>query len=96
MILHTLNASPASSAFHDCIQVATGGDAVILLGDGVYAALQGTTGCTVLTATGAEIFLLYPDAQLAGIVNPAAGITAIDIVGFVMLTERFARQMAWY
>jgi len=96
VILHTLNASPASAAFHDCIQVATAGDAVILLGDGVYAAIKGTTACTELTATGAELYLLSPDARLAGVINPAAGINCIEMDGFVTLTERFSRQMAWY
>ncbi len=96
MILHTLNASPASPAFCYCARVVTAGDAVILIGDGVYAALQGTRGAAELLATGAELYLLLPDAQAAGVVYPVAGITSIDMFGFVTLTERFPRQMAWY
>lgn len=96
MILHTLNASPASAAFRDCTSVVGTRDAIILLGDGVYAALQGTRGCAELQATGSELYVLLPDAQLAGIIHPAVGFIAIDMVGFVALTERYPRQQAWY
>ena len=34
MLLHTLNASPASSAFADCLRLLRNGDAVLLGGDG--------------------------------------------------------------
>lgn len=96
MILHTLNASPSSAAFRDCTSIVSTHDAVILMGDGVYAALQGTKGCAELQATGGELYLLHPDAQVAGIVHPAEGFIIIDMVGFVLLTERFSRQQAWY
>jgi len=96
VILHTLNASPASSAFFDCTRVVDAGDAVILMGDGVYAALQGTRACAELQATGVELYVLFPDAQVAGVNHPSAGIISIDMVGFVALTERFPRQQAWY
>jgi tRNA 2-thiouridine synthesizing protein B len=96
VILHTLNASPASAVFSDCVRVVAAGDAVILLGDGVYVAMHGTRGIAELLATEAELYLLSPDAQAAGVINPAEGITSIDMFGFVTLTERFPRHMAWY
>ncbi len=96
MILHTLNASPASPAFYDCAKVVLAGDAVVLMGDGVYAALPGSKGCAELQATGVELYLLIPDAQVAGVIHPAAGFITIDMSGLVGLTERFPRQHAWY
>lgn len=96
MILHTLNASPSSSAFNDCVKVARAGDALVLMGDGVYAALQGTMGCEQLQSMGIELYVLGPDALAAGVVMPANGINIIDMDGFVTLTERFPRQHAWY
>jgi tRNA 2-thiouridine synthesizing protein B len=96
VILHTLNASPASSAFFDCIRVVDVSDAIVLMGDGVYAALQGTKGYAELRATGVELYLLFPDAQVAGVIHPAVGIISIDMADFVALTERFRRQLAWY
>ncbi len=96
MVLHTFNASPTSSAFGDCLRLLTREDALVLMGDGVYAALADTAALRSLRASGAELFVLRDDALAAGIVAPPEGVQAIDMDGFVALTERFARQLAWY
>lgn len=96
MVLHTLSASPASAAFADCARLLTGGDALVLMGDGVYAALAGTAPLEALRKSGAEIYLLAADAAAAGIQHAPPGVDAIDMDGFVALSERFARQLAWY
>ena len=96
MILHTLNASPSSAAFHDCLKVAHTGDAVVLMGDGVYAALEGTLACIDMQTKNVELFILGADALLAGVTEPAPGIQTIDMDGLVALTERYPRQQAWY
>ncbi len=72
------------------------GDAVVLIGDGVYAALEGTQACGELQAKKVELFMLSADALLAGVTNPAEHIDCIDMDGLVALTERFPRQLAWY
>ena len=54
MILHTLNASPSSSAFTDCLKTIAEGDAVVLMGDGVYAAIEHTDASKVLEDTDAR------------------------------------------
>ena len=96
MILHTLNASPGNTAFRDCLRVIAAGDALLLMGDGVYAAIADTDASTALQASGAEIYVLGPDATAAGVKNLIAEATRVDIDGFVALTERFPRQQAWY
>jgi tRNA 2-thiouridine synthesizing protein B len=96
MVLHTLNASPASAAFADCVKVLQTSDAVVLMGEGAYAALEGTAACKALQATGAEIFLLAADAKLAGVATSEPPIRCIDMNEMVILTERFPRQLAWY
>jgi tRNA 2-thiouridine synthesizing protein B len=96
VILHTLNASPSSPAFNDCLRVIHADDAVVLIGDGVYAALAGTKAWGELQARGAEIFLLNSDALAAGVNEPAIGANFIDMDGFVALTEKYPRQHAWY
>ena len=96
MILHTLNASPSSAAFDDCVGVIRSGDAVVLMGDGVYVALAGTNAWCEMQARGAEVYLLNCDALAAGITEFAGGATFIDMDGFVALTERYPRQQAWY
>jgi tRNA 2-thiouridine synthesizing protein B len=96
VILHTLNASPASAAFSECLALLEPGDAVLLLGDGVYAALAGTASCTALEATGAEIFVLESDARAAGLLGRLQNADVLDMDGFVALSERLERQMSWY
>lgn len=100
MILHTLNASPATAAFADCLQLLQTGDALLLLGDGVYAALPGTAALDTLLAlqseTAAELYILAEDARAAGIGAVDAAIQTVDTDGFVALTERFPLQQAWY
>jgi tRNA 2-thiouridine synthesizing protein B len=96
VILHTLNASPSSPAFDDCLRVAQSGDALVLLGDGVYAALEGTEALRTIQASGTELYLLHQDAAAAGIIGAATGVTSITMDELVALTERFPRQQAWY
>ena len=72
------------------------GDVLLLLGDGVYAALAGTGARTQLDACGARLCLLREDAAAAGILARVAGAEVIDIDGFVALSEQFPRQLAWY
>jgi tRNA 2-thiouridine synthesizing protein B len=96
VILHTLNASPATSTFSDCLRVIATGDALLLMGDGVYAAIANTAPSALLQASGAEFYVLGPDATAAGVNNLVEGATLVDMDGFVPLTERFPRQQAWY
>jgi tRNA 2-thiouridine synthesizing protein B len=97
MILHTVNIGPGGASFDDCLRTASHNDAILLMGDGVYAALEGTATCTRLRETGAEVFILEPDARAAGILKRLYKEARLeDIDGFVLLTERFPRQLAWY
>ncbi len=96
MVLHTLNASPASAAFIDCLRLLGNGDELLLMGDGVYAALADTESCEALVDRGAPVYLLDSDVDAAGIGKSLGTGTVIDMAGFVELTERFERQLAWY
>ena len=96
MILHTLNASPGSAAFSDCLRIITAGDALLLMGDGVYAVIANSDAATALQASGAELYVLAADAKAAAVNNFVEGVTRVDMGGFVALSERFPRQQAWY
>ena len=69
VILHTLNAGPGSDPFRQCLRIATGEDAILLTGDGVYAALERTEALSALIGSGAKLFVLAPDASAAGVVD---------------------------
>jgi sulfur relay protein TusB/DsrH len=96
MVLHTLNASPSSTAFADCLRLVAPGDTLMLLGDAVYGAVTGSPDRQMLDSSGAEICVLREDAAIAGVTNRLAGATLLDMDGFVELTERISRQLAWY
>lgn len=95
MILHTLNATPSSSAFTECVRLACADDAILLLGNGVYAALHEGEASALLRDCGASLYVLQEDAAAAGVAKSNA-FAFIDMAGFVGLTERFTKQMAWY
>ncbi|MDZ7781735.1 MAG: sulfurtransferase complex subunit TusB [Halioglobus sp.] len=96
MILHTLNAAPSEPAFADCLRALQPRDTLLLLGDGVYALLPGSAGRQALLARQLELYILESDARAAGL-DPADGAAqAVDMDGFVALTERLPTQMAWY
>lgn len=88
--LHTLSALPGSEAYKDCLRFLVAGDALLLLGDGVHA-------IGAAASLGAiECYLLTQDAAARGVNESPDGIAQLDMAGFVALTERFPRQVAWY
>lgn len=96
MILHTINASPSSNAFRECLRLVQKEDAVLLMGDAVYAAIQDTRVCQDLFVSGAEILVLEADAVATGVITVISDVQLIGMPGFVELTERFPLQQAWY
>ncbi|MCR9104721.1 MAG: sulfurtransferase complex subunit TusB [Gammaproteobacteria bacterium] len=96
MILHTLGALPDSAAFNDCMRLCRQSDALLLLGDGVYAACPNTQALYQLSALGIELYALTEDLAAAGIHCEGTTVQPVDMDGFVELTERYSRQMAWY
>ncbi|MFV0277631.1 MAG: sulfurtransferase complex subunit TusB [Parahaliea sp.] len=97
MVLHTLNTAPDHPAFSHCLRLLAGGDALLLHGDGVYAAITGAPALEALCQAGAELHVLAPDARAAGVLERLdPRVQAVDYAGFVALSERFSRQQAWY
>jgi tRNA 2-thiouridine synthesizing protein B len=96
MVLHTINTAPANSAFTDCLRLAGPEDAILLVGDGVYAALAHTEASSRLLESEAEVYVLASDALAAGVSSRIDSHFSLrDFDGFVSLTERFPLQMAW-
>jgi len=97
MILHSVCAAPDSSAFEDCCRLLRKGDAILLMGDGVYSALGGTVACDRLLRSGASLYLLESDGAAAGILERThREITVVNFDEFAALTEQFPKYLAWY
>lgn len=97
MILHTIQASPGSAAFADCLRVLAPNDTVLLLGDGVYAAITGSEALASLRDCQVAVHVLTQDVAAAGIGELLADdVAQAGYADFVALTEVCARQLAWY
>ena len=96
-MLHTVNKSPHSqSALADCLRVRGEHDAILLIEDGVYAALAGNAWLAPLRAAG-TVYALAPDVAARGLEQRVAeGIQVVDYAGFVQLCCEHATVQSWY
>ncbi len=97
MLLHCLSAGPDSLTFRDCLRMRGDDDALLLMGDAVYAALAGSESLNTLNVASGLVFVLMPDAQARGVDSRLSdGIAAIGMAEFVALSERYSAQQAWF
>ena len=99
MSLHILCASPfAGSCLEECARVIAADDALLLSGDGVYAALgEAARTLHALHAAGVTIFALAEDCTARGIDTRLPGcITTVDYGGFVDLAVAHPRTVSWF
>lgn len=89
-MLHFVSASPyQSSALEECRAIAQTGDVVVLLADGVYAALTAETDFA-----GLRVFALKDHTAARGIAMPK-WITCIDYDQLVLLTCEHHPSQTW-
>ncbi|MEY6430998.1 sulfurtransferase complex subunit TusB [Thioalkalicoccus limnaeus] len=99
-ILHTVNKSPFErNALDSCLKFASDGAAVLLIEDGVYAALR-DTAVTERVASALErvsLFVLGPDLKARGFAEERliAGVKVVDYDGFVDLAAEHDKVQAW-
>ncbi len=99
-ILHTVNKSPfEKTTLQSCLDHALPGDAVILIEDGVYAALPRTAASNRIAARMNEVsfYALGPDLSARGVANGslADGVKVVDYDGFVDLVTEHEIAQAW-
>jgi tRNA 2-thiouridine synthesizing protein B len=99
-ILHTVNKSPFERPSLDsCLKFAQPGADVLLLEDGVYAALRDSSVAPrVMEALGrVKIYALGPDLKARGIAEGRLipGVGVIDYAAFVDLAVANAKVHAW-
>tara|TARA_E500000178_G_scaffold255506_1_gene252029 strand:- start:337 stop:645 length:309 start_codon:yes stop_codon:yes gene_type:complete len=99
-MLHTVNKSPFErNALESCIRLAKAGSSVLLMEDGVIAAMQGTKYSQSMTEAMANIsfYVLGPDLKARGLSegNVVEGVKVVDYNGFVDLTVEHDSVQSW-
>ncbi len=96
--LHTVNKSPfQTNTLQSCLSHVKDGDTVLLIEDGVYGAMSGTSVSDAVKATGAKVCVLGPDFAARGIDagRTIEGVETVDYEGFVDLAAASDRVQAW-
>ena len=97
-MLHTINKSPYShQCLAECLRVCSADDIILLLEDGVYAALATGEWLQALLGKAAAVYALQPDITARGLNDRiASAIKTVDYAGFVQLCAEQPNMMAWY
>jgi len=98
--LYTVNKSPfETNSLASCLKFSTAGGSILLLEDGVYAAIKGTAvEADVEAALGdKKVYALVHDVKARGFDEDRVieGIELIDYAGFVDLAESNDKVQAW-
>ena len=106
MLLHTVNKSAFdNSALGDCLRVASANDAVLLIENGVYAALNSSQNhlphidsIKQLSANGTRFYVLQADCDARGLDSSAllSAFKIVDDAGFVALAAQASTLQSWY
>jgi tRNA 2-thiouridine synthesizing protein B len=97
--LHTVNKSPFHrDSLASCLRFVQPQDAILLIEDGIYAAIAGTAVSHLLEELqNVPVFVLAPDLQARGILSTRLipGIREVDYGGFVDLVAEYRLTQAW-
>jgi tRNA 2-thiouridine synthesizing protein B len=98
-MLHTVNKSPFErNTLKSCLAYAKPGSAVLLIEDGVYAALADTAASDMVKQAMAQVsvYALGPDLEARGVATRVIdGVKVIDYAGFVDLVVEHPNTQAW-
>jgi len=98
-MLHTVNKSPfEKNSLTTCLAHAKSGSAVLLIEDGVYAAMKGSSVADQVAKamSNVSIYALGPDLKARGIADKVMdGIKVVDYAGFVDLACEQDKVQAW-
>jgi tRNA 2-thiouridine synthesizing protein B len=98
-MLHTVNKSPFErNSFESCLSHMKAGHALLLIEDGVYAAIKGTKMQTKLEEAmkTVKVYALQPDLEARGLQGRTIdGIDVVDYAGFVDLAVEYPVVQSW-
>ena len=95
-MLHVVNKSPyQTNSLDTCVGYVKEGDSILLIEDGVYAAVKG--GKASANLDGKVVAVLGPDLAARGIDQEklVKGVTVVDYAGFVELTTKKDKVQSW-
>ena len=98
--LHTINKSPFDrGSLQTCMRLASKGNAILLLEDGIYGALKGSYVAELVQSSlsNISIYVLGPDMKARGVDESKLidGVKIVDYKGFVDLTVENDKVNAW-
>ena len=96
--LHTVNKSPlVADALEQCLRAAMPGDAILLIEDGVYAAIPSSPAHLACSAGGLKLYALQADIDARGLASRVpASVQRVDDAGFVALCCHYRKTCSWY
>jgi tRNA 2-thiouridine synthesizing protein B len=98
-MLHTVNKSPFErNSLESCLAHIEPGSALLLIEDGVYGAMEGTSVSTQLKETmkNTPVYALAPDVEARGVNGRLiAGVKLVDYGGFVDLVAQHNKVQSW-
>ncbi|WP_437611240.1 sulfurtransferase complex subunit TusB [Erwinia sp. V71] len=95
-MLHTLMTSPYQCDFALLLRMLKAGDDLLLLQDGVLAALTGSDKLALLAASSATLYVLQDDVDARGLsAQISTSMTTVSYTDFVALTVKHPQQMTW-
>ncbi|MFS2221869.1 sulfurtransferase complex subunit TusB [Pantoea sp. B65] len=95
-MLHTLMNSPFQCDFALMLRMLKTGDELLLLQDGVLAALEGSQPLTALLAAPVTLYVLREDVDARGLfAQISAKVTPVSYNDFVALAVKHPQQITW-
>ena len=99
-MLHLINKSPMDrNSLDSCLRLAKSGSSVLLLEDGVYAALSKASSAEAVSNRMDDLtfYVLGPDVSARGLDDKPLidGITSVDYAGFVDLVVEHETAQSW-
>lgn len=97
-MLHIINQSPFNrSCLADCLRICDAQAAIVLIEDGVYAAINGSAWAQRIIEQVDNVYVLQADVDARGLTGKIADpISAIDYAGFVQLCCAHTNSHSWY
>ena len=95
LTLHTFSLPPGE-LLQDCLRLISDQDSLLLVGDGVYAAVLGNNSLDRLKSLDCNIYALEEDCDLAGVTSKIAPeVEVVDYSYFVILSEQHEKHIPW-